>query len=127
MIESRKIDDKYFSEDLVVEGIKPIPMNKQEYVEFLEKFVFAIPDISYNPKQFVLKGNKTVETKLKISGTNTNPLELPDIPNHPATGRSFKLPEETMECEIELNRISRIKVSNERISNLMNQLRINLF
>lgn len=127
MIESRKINEKYFSENLIVEGIKPIPMNKKEYIDFLEKFVCAIPDISYNTKEIVMKGKNTVETKIKISGTNTNPLELPDIPNHPATGRSFKLPEEVMECDIEANRISRIKVSNERISNLINQLQINLF
>jgi hypothetical protein len=125
MIENGKINDAFFSENLVVEGIKPMPMNKEQYVEYLDKLVTSVPDISYNCKEIKASRGDVVTAKVKISGTNTQPFDIPDIPTHPATGKSFKLPVETIEYELVGNRISKIRLNGSRTTELMNQLGIN--
>jgi predicted ester cyclase len=127
MIESGKINDNFFADNLVVEGIRPTPMNKKQYVEFLDRLLASVPDLSFNCREIVQKNKDTVAAKVKITGTNTSHFDIPDIPSHPATGKSFKLPEEIVEYKIESNRISKIKASPERINHMINQLGINPF
>lgn len=127
MIESGKINESYFSDNLVVEGLRPKPINKEEYLDFLCRMTQSFPDLCYNCKQIIEKNNNTVAAKVKLTGTNKNEFNVPDYPPHPATGKKFVLPQETIEYEVNLNKISKIKVNGSRMNEIVEQLGINPF
>ena len=128
MIESGKIEDRYFSDDLVVEGVTATSLNKEQYVDFLDKLTNSVPDLNYNVKNISILDKDKVSAKVRLSGTNSSEFNIPDIPTHPATGKKFKLPQEIIEFEVRQNRITKVKVQENYdagINGMINQLGIN--
>jgi predicted ester cyclase len=124
-IEDGAINESFLSDDLKVEGIKPLPMGKSQYVEYLEMLKKSFPDLTFNCKEIKQDGPCTIIAKVKLSGTNSAPFNIPDVPLHPQTGKKFVLPVETEEYVVERNSISRIKVNSSRTGAIIERLGIN--
>jgi hypothetical protein len=82
------------SEDCVVSGFTPEPLNRDEFLALQSQLLAAMPDFSYNLSQIGAEG-KNAHALITITGTNTNNLELPEfgLQSIPATGLQIVLPQ----------------------------------
>ncbi len=89
------------SDDFVGRGFLPQPVNKVQYIDFMQAIVSAFPDWSFNEnflnERPVMERSQRVLFDTHISGTNTGDLILPDLPIIPATGIKIALPNRHLE------------------------------
>lgn len=99
-VEEGRIEDVEALLDEDFEFVHPSmdgPVDRATFLEMVEQVPVAFPDWDYHLHDVVQDGD-TVRSKVQITATNTGELDLSWMggPVLPATGRSIKLPEESM-------------------------------
>src|SRR5256885_1824875 len=84
----------YMSDDFIVWGWTPYPLDKAKFLATQSALLNAMPDFSYNLSDVHKAGNE-VEALIQVTGTQTNDLDLPmhGMPPFPATGLAVDLPQ----------------------------------
>lgn len=82
--------------DFVSRGLLPQPIDKAQFLGFVQAIMAALPDWSFYD-QFLNEGTMTelgerVLFVTQITGTHTGDLVLPDLPMIPPTGIRISLP-----------------------------------
>jgi predicted ester cyclase len=99
------------SEDFVLTGPVPQPLNKHEFIGFMQAIMTAFPDFKFNEGAVEEHGGHYV-VKSRISGTHTGTLTLPGMPPVPATGKKVHLPEEPQTYTVTNGKVSKIQVAD---------------
>ncbi len=88
--------DSYLSNDFVCRGLLPQPIQKAQYIDFMQAIMMAMPDWSFHAHflhQQPLRGQgQSVLFVTQITATHTGDLILPDLPIIPPTGTKISLP-----------------------------------
>ena len=85
----------YLADDFVFSGPVPEPVGKKEFVGLQSGLIQGIPDWKFNGHNFRSQGD-TTNCVVQITGTHTGTIPglMPGMPDVPATGKHFSLPEE---------------------------------
>ncbi len=88
--------DSLLSDDFVCQGLLPQPIQKVQYLGFMQAIMTAMPDWSFHDR-FLAEGPVTEQGErvffvTQITGTHTGDLILPDLPIIPPTGTKISLP-----------------------------------
>jgi SnoaL-like domain len=96
--ESRDMDSltSLLADDFVCRGFLPQPVQKAQYLGFVQAIMTAMPDWSFHDR-FLNAGPITEQGErvffvTQITGTHTGDLILPDLPIIPPTGIKISLP-----------------------------------
>ncbi|MFX0116955.1 MAG: ester cyclase [Candidatus Hodarchaeota archaeon] len=99
---------RMITDDFQFVGPLPEPLNKTEYLGFLESLMPAFSDWRFN-----LSSCEEVDDKVScfssISGKHTGELAPPNMNPIPATNRTFKLPKETTTLVFSGDKISKLE------------------
>ena len=84
------------SADFVCRGFLPQPVQKVQYIDFVQAIITAMPDWSFHGhflQEQPLRGQgQSVIFVTQIRATHTGDLVLPDLPIIPPTGTKISLP-----------------------------------
>jgi hypothetical protein len=82
--------------DFVCRGLLPQPIQKAQYIDFVQSIMTAMPDWSFHAHflyEQQLKGQgQSVLFVTQVTATHTGDLILPDLPIIPPTGTKISLP-----------------------------------
>lgn len=86
-------------------------LDRWDFVRFAGVLAQAFPGWRFEPSRTEVHAHR-VEIRARIVGQHTGPLDLEplDGPFYPATGRGFRLPEQTFAWEIVHGRVHRFEV-----------------
>lgn len=128
LIESRETGAaaELLSDDFVFSGPVPDPINAPAWLGMHDRMNDAFPDFSFNLKD-VQQVDDTVQGTLQLSGTHQSDFDLSamDMPNVPATGKSFQLPQESVTVTIQGEKITSVqgaKVEGGGLMGILSQL-----
>lgn len=114
LIESRETGAaaEYLSDDFTFAGPVPDPIDAAAWLGLHDRLNAAFPDFSFNLRDVQQVGN-TAQGTLQLSGTHSSDLDLSaiDLPNVPATGKSFELPPESVTVTIEGEKITSVQAA----------------
>ena len=101
----------YMSDDFVVHGWTPYPLDKTKFLATQSALLDAMPDFSYNLSD-VHKAGDGVEALIQVTGTQTNDLILPmhGMPPFPATGLAIDLPQVKVRFVLKEHKVSEMNV-----------------
>ena len=101
------------SDDFVIRGWTPFPLNKVKFLAIQSALLDAMPDFSYNLSDVHKAGNE-VEALIQVTGTQTNDLALPlhGMPPFPATGLAVSLPQVQTRFVLKDNKVSEMNVES---------------
>jgi len=104
--------NSYLSEDFVGRGLLPQPVQKAQYIEFMQAIMTAMPDWSFH-EHFLGEGPITEQGEreffvTQITATHTGDLVLPDLPIILPTGTKISLPYRHLEYFVKGNAITTI-------------------
>ncbi len=101
----------YLADDFVFAGITPTPMNREQFLKFMDSLRTAFPDWSFNLHGMQEQGN-SVMVALKSTGTHTGELvmSMSGLPAIPATGRCVSLPDQPTVCSLRGGQIAAIDI-----------------
>ena len=99
------------SDDFVVRGWTPYPLDKAKFLATQSALLDAMPDFSYNLSD-VHKAGDGVEALIQVTGTQTNDLILPmhGMPPFPATGLAIDLPQVKVRFVLKEHKVSEMNV-----------------
>src|SRR5690242_13146137 len=84
------------SDDFVCRGFLPQPVQKVQYIHFMQAIMTAMPDWSFHEQLLdegpLTKLGERVFFVTHITATHTDDLILPDLPIIPPTGTKISLP-----------------------------------
>jgi len=84
------------SDDFVCRGFLPQPVDKVQYIAFMKTLMTAFPDWSFNAQvlteQSITGPSQSVLFVIRITGTHTGDLILPNLPIIPPTGTKITFP-----------------------------------
>ena len=84
------------SDDFVCQGFLPQPIQKVQYLGFMQAIMTAMPDWSFHGHLLdvgpITEQGERVFFVTQITGTHTGDLILPDLPIIPPTGTKISLP-----------------------------------
>lgn len=108
---------------LVVSGLMPRPLDKNEFLAVQSELLAAMPDFSYNLSN-VHDMHKEVHAAIQITGTHTQNLSLPlfGLRDVQATGLAIDLPQEEVVFQVENEQVMDMAVTQEAGSGLMGLL-----
>lgn len=120
----------YLSDDFVLNGLTPRPLDRPQFLDFMRSVREAFPDWSFNPRDIQEQGSSVVLT-LRSTGTQTGDLVIPvpGLPLVPATGKSISLPDQPTRATIRGNQVTSITiqpVAGGGILGILQQLGIRL-
>src|ERR1700680_2564343 len=100
------------SDDFVCRGFLPQPVQKVQYLGFMQAIMMAMPDWSFHD-HFLDEGPVTEQGEraffvTQITGTHTGDLVLPDLPIIPSTGAKISLPYRHLEYFVKEETITAI-------------------
>jgi hypothetical protein len=100
------------SDDFSCRGLLPQPVQKVQYLGFMQAIMMAMPDWLFH-ENFLDEGPITEHGErvffvTQISGTHTGDLILPDLPVIPPTGTKISLPYRHLEYFVKGNTIMTI-------------------
>ncbi len=103
----------YMSDDFVVRGWTPYPLDKAKFLATQSALLDAMPDFSYNLSDAHKAGNE-VEALIQVTGTQTGDLALPmhGMPPFPATGLAVDLPQVQTRFVLKDNKVSEMNVES---------------
>ena len=103
----------YMSDDFVVRGWTPYPLDKAKFLATQSALLDAMPDFSYNLSDVHKAGNE-VEALIQVTGTQTGDLALPmhGMPPFPATGLAVDLPQVQTSFVLKDNKVSEMNVES---------------
>ncbi len=100
------------SDDLVCRGFLPQPVDKVQYIAFMKTLMTAFPDWSFNAQvlheQSITGPSQSVLFIIRITGTHTGDLILPNLPIIPATGTKITFPYRHLEYIVTGDSVSAI-------------------
>ena len=112
--ESKDVDGltSLLSDDFVCRGFLPQPVQKAQYLGFVQAIMIAMPDWSFHD-HFLDEGPVTEQGErayfvTQITGTHTGDLILPDLPIIPPTGTKIALPYRRLEFFVKEETITTI-------------------
>ena len=112
--ESKDVDGltSLLSDDFVCRGFLPQPVQKAQYLGFVQAIMIAMPDWSFHD-HFLDEGPVTEQGErayfvTQITGTHTCDLILPDLPIIPPTGTKIALPYRHLEFFVKEETITTI-------------------
>jgi hypothetical protein len=112
--ESKDVDGltSLLSDDFVCRGFLPQPVQKAQYLGFVQAIMIAMPDWSFHD-HFLDEGPVTEQGErayfvTQITGTHTGDLILPDLPIIPPTGTKIALPYRHLEFFVKEETITTI-------------------
>ena len=120
----------YLSEELVVNGMTPEPLDKNGFIELMTGMLDAVPNWFFNTRDIIERGN-IVKVTTAIRGTHTGTLRIPviGVSREEPTRRQFLLPDERFYFSVKSNKIYSIKVDRVRgggIPGILRQLGIEM-
>jgi hypothetical protein len=100
-----------YTDDFRFTGAVPMPLDRDQYVEVMNKVCKGVPDWKFNYHDIHVDG-QTVVVPVQVTGTHTRTLPglMPGMPDLPATNRSFRLPPEEIKVTFRGDRISNVHV-----------------
>jgi hypothetical protein len=100
------------SDDCIVSGLAPNPLERDEFLALQSELLAAMPDFSYNLGELHAQDNR-VTGLVTITGTHSNDLELPmyGLKTIPATGLAVVLPQVESTWLVERDRVKRVRIS----------------
>ncbi len=103
----------FMSDDFVVRGWTPYPLDKAKFLATQSALLDAMPDFSYNLSDVHKAGNE-VEALIQVTGTQTGDLALPmhGMPPFPATGLAVDLPQVQTKFVLKDNKVSEMNVES---------------
>ena len=103
----------FISDDFVVRGWTPYPLDKAKFLATQSALLDAMPDFSYNLSD-VHKAGDGVEALIQVTGTQTNDLILPmhGMPPFPATGLAIDLPQVKVRFVLKEHKVSEMNVES---------------
>jgi SnoaL-like protein len=101
------------SDDFVVRGWTPYPLDKEKFLATQSALLDAMPDFSYNLSDVHKAGNE-VEALIQVTGTQTNDLDLPmhGMPPFPATGLAIDLPQVQARFVLKEHKVSEMSIES---------------
>ena len=101
------------SDDFVVRGWMPYPLDKAKFLAIQSALLDAMPDFSYNLSDVYEAGNEVVAL-IQVTGTQTNDLALPlhGMPPFPATGLAVNLPQVQTRFVLKDDKVSEMNVES---------------
>jgi len=104
--------DSYLADDFVCRGFLPQPVQKAQYIDFMQAIMTAMPDWSFHEHILdqgpVTEQGERVFFVTQIMATHTGDLILPDIPIIPPTGTKISLPYRHLEYFVKRETITTI-------------------
>lgn len=99
------------SDDCIVSGFTPNPLERAEFLALQSELLAAMPDFTYNLSELHAQGDR-VTGLVTITGTHSRDLELPmyGLRTIPATGLAIVLPQVESNWEVERNRVERVRI-----------------
>jgi SnoaL-like protein len=100
------------SDDFVCRGLLPQPVQKMQYLSFMQAIMTAVPDWLFHD-HFLDEGPVTEQGErvffvTQITGTHTDDLILPELPIIPPTGTIISLPYRHLEYFVKEETITTI-------------------
>ena len=112
-LQSRDMDvaANTMSDDFVVHGWTPFPLDQEKFLATQSALLDAIPDFSYNLSD-VHKAGDEVEALIQVTGTQTDDLILPmhGMPPFPATGLAIDLPQVKVRFVLKDHKVSEMNI-----------------
>ncbi|MGE5619520.1 MAG: ester cyclase [Sphingomonadaceae bacterium] len=101
----------YLSDDFVLDGLTPRPLDKPQFLAFVDSVRRAFPDWSFHPTGLQEQGS-TVMLTLRGTGTHTGDLRspVPGLPEVPASGRTVSLPDQPARVTVRGDQVASITV-----------------
>lgn len=99
------------SDDFLISGLTPRPLNKGEFLALQSELLGAMSDFSYNLDQVQQQGNET-NALISITGTHTADLSLPlfGLQSIPATGIAIVLPQVSCDFQVDGDKVVGVRV-----------------
>ena len=96
------------SDDFVCRGLLPQPVQKAQYIDFMQAIMTAMPDWSFHARllQPLTGQGQSVLFVTQITATHTSDLILPDDPIIPPTGIKISLPYRHLEYLIPVETVT---------------------
>jgi len=95
------------TEDFAFTGLAPAPLDRAAFLALERGFHAALSEVSYAPRLLAERGDEA-EVAIVVSGRQTAPWALPRLPEPlPATGRTFRLPEQRPTYTVRDGRVAR--------------------
>lgn len=100
-----------YADDFRFTGPLPTPLDKNQYLDVMEKVRQGAPNFRFNRHDLHIDG-QTVVVPVQITGTQTGTLRslMPGMPDLPPTGKSFRLPPETIRVRFQGDRAVEVHV-----------------
>jgi predicted ester cyclase len=104
--------DGLVADDYVFAGPVPEPVGKREFMGLQMALLKAMPDWSFNARDFKENGD-VVTVTLQVTGTQTGELSLPmpGIPKLPGSGKKVSLPGEISTFTVKNGKLVRLDVA----------------
>jgi hypothetical protein len=100
------------SDDFVGQGLLPQPVQKAQYIDFMQAIMMAMPDWLFHERLLdegpVTEQGERVFFVTQITATHTGDLILPDLPIIPPTGTKISLPYRHLEYFVKEETITTI-------------------
>lgn len=122
--------DNFLSKDFRMVGDTPEPLGSNEFLGMLRAFKKGMPDFRFNFNITEDRGDH-VFLRMQITGThkNTMPSPIPGVKDIPATNKTVKMPEETVDVTVKDNKITKVKmphVEGGGVPGLLKQLGVEM-
>jgi SnoaL-like domain len=87
-----------YADDLQFTGPVPMPLNKDQYLDLMEKVTRGVPNWNFHRHDLRVEG-QTVIVPVQVTGTHSQTLPglMPGMPDLPPTHRSFRIPPEVIQ------------------------------
>ena len=95
------------ADDFTFSGPVPQPLNKVEFIGFIQAVLAVYPNFAFNESSITRQGDQ-VSVTCHISGTHTGTLALPGLPSIPATGKKVTSPAEVQHFRISDGKITAV-------------------
>jgi len=112
------------TDDFTFSGPVPQPLNKVEFIGFMQAVLAVYPNFAFNERSITEQGD-LVSVTFCITGTHTGTLSLPGLPSIPATGEVVASPIEVQHFRVSGGKIMAVVaelVSQGIIPKLLTQL-----
>lgn len=100
------------ADDFMFTGLVSKPMNKKQFLEFIQAFLTAFPRWKFNSSHIKEEGD-TVRMKFYMMGTNSGTLTIPSLglTALPATNKHVVLPAEPAEAIVNDEQMAELKIT----------------
>ncbi|MCX6150403.1 MAG: ester cyclase [Ignavibacteriales bacterium] len=101
------------SNDMVVEGITPTPLNSTEFLGTHRALNSGLPDFRFNHK-IIKETPDNVDITVRLTGTHSKDMmpPIPGLGTIRATNKQVKMPEEKIGIKVKNNKITKVNLQS---------------